>query len=138
MKKEKSYTAYVKNESIYSGILFIICGIVSFIGGFVENVFVLSLLAIVTATNVFTMAKSTFGKWEKADEMAQENINRAKARALDYMELVCCIFTTITITLFASVDLPVSLPTFLASVGFIFVGCSKLLTGILYKRYEEQ
>ena len=80
----------------------------------------------------------SFGKWEKADEMAQENINRAKACTLEYMELVCCIFTVIAMTLFAGIDLPVSLSTFLSSVCFVFVGCSKLLTGILYKRYEEE
>lgn len=70
--------------------------------------------------------------------MAQENINRAKARALEYMELACCIFTAITMTLFTGIDLPVSLPTFLYSACFIFVGCSKLLVGILYKKYEEE
>ena len=62
MKKEKSYTAYVKNESIYSGILFVICGIISFIGGVFENVFVLGALVIIIATHVFTMGKSVFGK----------------------------------------------------------------------------
>ena len=138
MKKEKSYTAYVKNESIYSGMLYIACGIVSFVGGLVQNVFVLGALIIVAATHVFTRVKSSFEKWEKADEMAQENINRAKARALEYMELACCMFTVIAMLLFAGIDLPVSLPTFLSSVCFIFVGCSKLLTGILYKKYEEE
>ena len=138
MKKEKSYTTYVKYESIYTGILYVLCGIISFMGGLVENVFVLGALVIVVAVNVFTRAKSTFGKWEEADEMAQENINRAKARALEYMELACCISTVIAMTLFTGVDLPVSLSTFLSSVCFVFVGCSKLLVGILYKKYEEE
>lgn len=40
--------------------------------------------------------------------------------------------------LFTGIDLPVSLSTFLSSVCFIFVGCSKLLVGILYKKYEEE
>ena len=138
MKKEKSYTAYVKYESIYNGMLYILCGIISFIGGLMENVFVLGALVIIAAINVFTRAKSSFGKWEKADEMAQENINRAKACTLEYMELVCCIFTVTAMTLFAGIDLPVSLSTFCSSVCFVFLGCSKLLTGILYKKYEEE
>ena len=138
MKQVMSYSDYIKNANTYAGILYLIVGTVSFIGSIMKNTFFVVLLLIVALASAVNTIKPIFFKTEQPDEMAQQHIDRAKALAMDYMELIFRIATIVGMILFFFIDLPVSLPTFLAVISFTFLGCNKLLVGILYKKYEEE
>ena len=85
----------------------------------------------------YTIVRVLFTKTEKADEMAEENINRAKSRTMDYMLLVYCLMAFAAVILVEHVDISVSMISLILNITFIILGMNKLIIGLLFKKYEE-
>ena len=134
MKKKWSYTEQVKYDNIILGALLALLGCLCLI----PKPIGLALEAIGAILHILLLVKLVTAKREKPDEMAQQNIDRAKSRAMDYMALVMTVFAAIGIIVFSFVDLPVRLTSFITSSTLIWVGCSRLLIGLLYLKYEEE
>ena len=81
MKKTLYYSDRVKLEKTFLGLIWLISGIL----GFVDGIISLVMQAAASITCIYTLLKISTAKKEDADEMAEQNMNRAKALALDYM-----------------------------------------------------
>lgn len=134
MKKKLTYSDSIKLEYTFFGVIFIISGILGFVDGIIATI----ASAVSFVICLYVMVRCLVSKREKPDEMATENLNRAKALAMDIMLLVYCVLAIAGSLLALHVDIPIKMTTLLLSGCFIILGANKFLIGLLYTKYEEE
>lgn len=92
---------------------------------------ILSLSAI-----VYSILKITCSNVEAADEMAEQNINKAKSFASDLMRLLSCCAAILAILFLRDVTLTLNLSTLVPAVVFFVMGCHSLITGLAFRKFE--
>ena len=134
MKKTLYYSDRVKLEKIFLGIIWLISGILGFFDG------ILSLVMQIAAsiTCIYALIKISISKKENADEMAEQNMNRAKALALDYMQIVYCCLAIIAIIFLRNVELSIGLNKIIPNITFIAMGINQLIVGFAFRKFEEE
>ena len=134
MKKTLYYSDRVKLEKIFFGIIWLISGILGFFDG------ILSLVMQIAAsiTCIYALIKISISKKENADEMAEQNMNRAKALALDYMQIVYCCLAIIAIIFLRNVELSIGLNKVIPNITFIAMGINQLIVGFAFRKFEEE
>ena len=134
MKKTLYYSDRVKLEKTFLGLIWLISGILGFFDG------ILSLVMQIAAsfTCIYALLKISTAKKEKADEMAEQNMNRAKALALDYMQIVYCCLAIIAIIFLRNVELSIGLNKIIPNITFIAMGINQLLVGFAFRKFEEE
>ena len=134
MKKTLYYSDRVKLEKIFLGIIWLISGIFGFFDG------ILSLVMQIAAsiTCIYALIKISISKKENADEMAEQNMNRAKALALDYMQIVYCCLAIIAIIFLRNVELSIGLNKIIPNITFIAMGINQLFVGFAFRKFEEE
>lgn len=134
MKKTLYYSDRVKLEKIFLGIIWLISGIFGFFDG------ILSLVMQIAAsiTCIYVLLKISTTKKEKADEMAEQNMNRAKALALDHMQIVYCCLAIIAIIFLRNVELSIGLNKVIPNITFIAMGINQLIVGFAFRKFEEE
>jgi hypothetical protein len=134
MKKTLYYSDRVKLEKIFLGIIWLISGILGFFDG------ILSLVMQIAAsiTCIYALIKISISKKENADEMAEQNMNRAKALALDYMQIVYCCLAIIAIIFLRNVELSIGLNKIIPNITFIAMGINQLFVGFAFRKFEEE
>ena len=136
MKKQLSFFDYIKLEKTWRGFAWFATGILGFLGGFFY--LISSLTAMILS--ILVLKQTLAPKREKPDEMAERNINRAKARAMDYMQLACLVLVLVGVAVFSLFDIHLNITPsmLLLNVTFILMGTNDLLVGILFKKYEDE
>ena len=134
MIKTLYYSDRVKLEKIFLGIIWLISGILGFFDG------ILSLVMQIAAsiTCIYALIKISISKKENADEMAEQNMNRAKALALDYMQIVYCCLAIIAIIFLRNVELSIGLNKIIPNITFITMGINQLFVGFAFRKFEEE
>lgn len=134
MKKTLYYSDRVKLEKIFLGIIWLISGILGFFDG------ILSLVMQIAAsiTCIYALIKISISKKENADEMAEQNMNRAKALALDYMQIVYCCLAIIAFIFLRNVELSIGLNKIIPNITFITMGINQLFVGFAFRKFEEE
>ena len=134
MKKTLYYSDRVKLEKTFLGLIWLISGILGFFDG------ILSLVMQIAAsiTCIYALLKISTTKKEKADEMAEQNMNRAKALALDYMQIVYCCLAIIAIIFLRNVELSIGLNKIIPNITFIVMGINQLFVGFAFRKFEEE
>ena len=134
MIKTLYYSDRVKLEKIFLGIIWLISGILGFFDG------ILSLVMQIAAsiTCIYALIKISISKKENADEMAEQNMNRAKALALDYMQIVYCCLAIIAIIFLRNVELSIGLNKIIPNITFIAMGINQLFVGFAFRKFEEE
>ena len=134
MKKTLYYSDRVMLEKIFLGIIWLISGIFGFFDG------ILSLVMQIAAsiTCIYVLLKISTTKKEKADEMAEQNMNRAKALALDHMQIVYCCLAIIAIIFLRNVELSIGLNKVIPNITFIAMGINQLIVGFAFRKFEEE
>ena len=134
MKKTLYYSDRVKLEKIFLGIIWLISGIFGFFDG------ILSLVMQIAAsiTCIYALLKISTTKKEKADEMAEQNMNRAKALALDYMQIVYCCLAIVAIIFLRNVELSIGLNKIIPNITFVAMGINQLIVGFAFRKFEEE
>lgn len=92
---------------------------------------ILSLSAI-----VYSILKITCSNVEAADEMAEQNINKAKSFASDLMRLLSCCAAILAILFLRDVTLTLNLSTLVPAIVFFVMGCHSLITGLAFRKFE--
>ena len=134
MKKTLYYSDRVKLEKIFLGIIWLISGILGFFDG------ILSLVMQIAAsiTCIYALIKISISRKENADEMAEQNMNRAKALALDYMQIVYCCLAIVAIIFLRNVELSIGLNKIIPNITFIAMGINQLIVGFAFRKFEEE
>lgn len=134
-KKDKLllYSERVKLEKIVLGSLWAVSGASSLF----NNTFSLILQILSMITIVYTLVRVSFAKTESADEMAEQNMNKAKAVASDYLLLLSCCIAIIAILFLRNITLSVSLNQLIPAAVFFIMGCHSVITGIAFRKFED-
>lgn len=134
-KKDKLllYSERVKLEKIVLGSLWAVSGVAS-----LSNSIVASISQIISmATIVYTLVRIHYAKVEAADEMAEQNMNKAQAFASNYMLLLSCCVAIIAILFLRDVTLSISLSKLIPTVVFFVMGCHSVITGLAFRKFED-
>ena len=134
MKKTLSYSDQVKLEKIFLGIIWFIVGVLSFADGIPS----LIIQAIAAITCILTLLGVSTAKKENADEMAEQNMNRAKALASDYMLIIYCCIAIFSILFLNNVEFSISLSQIIPGITFMILGTHHLIVGLAFRKFEEE
>lgn len=134
MKKTMYYSERVKLEKTFLGIIWLASGVLGFFDGIIS----LIMQAMASITCVYTLLKVSRAKKEEADEMAEQNMNRAKALAFDYMQIVYCCLAIVAILLLKNVELSIGLNKIIPNITFIAMGVNHLFVGLVFRKFEEE
>lgn len=136
MKKKAKlllYSKRVKIEKIVLGSLWAVSGVSSLFNSTVA--LILQILSM--ATIVYTLVRVSFTKTETADEMAEQNMNKAKAIASDYMLILSCCIAIIAMLFFQNISLAINLNQLIPAVVFLTMGCHSVITGLAFRKFED-
>ena len=127
-----TYAQHIRLSRTVQGILFLISGILSIFNQPSIEIFTCIVLILSLLCMIFT----TFSRKEKEDEMAQANIYRAEHYATSIMTLFLLL---IPIALFFVPNHVYSHLRWEHVFGLIYIliGFKNIITGILFKRFEE-
>lgn len=139
MKKNKTSQLTVTNQMnllyLITGASWILAGIFSLF----DNLPCTILKCIALICSIISLVKVVVSEKEMLDEMAEQNLNAAKARTLTYMRIILCL-AFIILKLLSINDMfdqiewgAILLPSF-----FIYLGIENLLTGTFFKFFEEE
>lgn len=127
------YSERVKIEKIVLGSIWIISGASSWL----NNIWGLILQLLSFATMIYALVRVSCAKVETEDEMAVQNMNKAKATAADCILLLACCVAIFAILFLRNTSLSISLGDLLPSVVFFAMGCYSLITGLAFRKYED-
>lgn len=102
------------------------------------NSIVASILQILSmATIAYTLVRVSFAKAESADEMAEQNMNKAKVVASDCMLMLSCCTAIIAILFLRNTTLSIGLNQLIPAVVFFVMGCHSVITGLAFRKFED-
>ncbi len=136
MKKKGKLLLYsdrVKIEKIVLGSLWAVSGVASLFNSIVASI--LQILSM--ATIVYTLVRVSFAKTEDADEMAEQNMNKAKAVASDCMLMLSCCTAIIAMLFLRNTTLSIGLNQLIPAVVFFVMGCHSVITGLAFRKFED-
>lgn len=134
-KKDKLllYSERVKLEKILLGSLWAVSGISSLFNSTLS--LILQILSL--STVVYTLVRVSFAKAESADEMAEQNMNKAKAVASDCMLMLSCCTAIIAILFLRNTTLSIGMNQLIPAVVFFVMGCHSVITGLAFRKLED-
>ncbi len=127
------YSERVKLEKILLGSLWTVSGVSSLFNNTVGVI--LQILSLTTI--LYTLVRVFFAKAESADEMAEQNMNKAKAVASDCMLMLFCCIAIIAIFYPRNITLEISMNQLIPTVVFIVMGCHYVITGLAFRKFED-
>ena len=128
------YSTQIALRETINGLLWCIAAIVWFFDNPVCRVIYVVLLAIA----VFSQSFALFGKFEKSDEMAVANLNEAKAEALDITRILLLIVSVILIMIPDEMVSSIGWSSIVYPAVVFMVGLPEVITGLMFKRIEEE
>ncbi len=136
MKRKDNFLPYseqVKIEKIVAGSLWAVTGIFSMF----NSVLCLILRMLSSVAIIYTLEKMFCRKAEPADEMAEQNLNKAKAVASDYILCPSLFVAPIASLFLRNTTLSFDLGNLIPAAVFFVVGCHSLITGMVFRKLED-
>ncbi len=127
------FSERVRLEKILLGSLWTASGVSSLFNSTLG--LILQILSLTTI--VYTLVRVSFAKAESADEMAEQNMNKAKAVASDYMLMLFCCIAIIAILFLRNITLAISLNQLIPAVVLFVMGCHSVITGLAFRKFED-
>ena len=134
MKKTLYYSDRVKLEKTFLGLIWLITGLL----GFWDSLISLAMKVVTMIACSYTLLKVIRSKKENEDEMAEQNINRAKAFTSDYTQITCCVLAIVAMLFLNGVELSVDLGKIIPNITFICMGINHLVVGFAFRKFEEE
>ena len=134
MKKTLYYSDRVKLENTFLGLIWLITGLL----GFWDSLISLAMKVVTMIACSYTLFKVMKAQKENADEMAEQNINRAKAFASDYTQITYCVLAIVAMLFLHDVELSVDLGKIIPNITFICMGINHLVVGLAFRKFEEE
>jgi len=136
-KKEMSFAEQIHTLKTERGIIWIIVGVLNCFDSAIMSV--LRIIALVFCIiEIFRVSRA---KRENSDEMAEENLEKAKARTLDLMHNVFLLSSIIAMSAAFILDkgvVAVNWTKTVPVVFFIIYGIEELLTGLIFRKMEAE
>jgi len=136
-KKEMSFAEQIHTLKTERGIIWIIVGVLNCFDSAIMSV--LRIIALVFCIiEIFRVSRA---KRENSDEMAEENLEKAKARTLDLMHNVFLLSSIIAMSAAFILDkgvVAVNWTKTVPVVFFIIYGIEELLTGLIFRKLEAE
>ena len=129
-----SFAEQIRTLKFVNGHAWIIAGIF----GCFDNMIcrIIQILALLVGViNVFYVFAA---KGENSDEMADENLCKAKANALDTMQRVFCFIAILAMLISEKNTITLAWTKVIPAVFFILLGAEDLLVGITFRRLEDE
>ena len=92
------------------------------------------LLAIAVSSQAF----SIFGRFEKSDEMATANLREAKAVSLDISRIILLAVSVVLLMIPKEVFSSINWRNIIYPAVVFMVGLPEVITGLMFKRIEEE
>lgn len=132
-KKILRYCQRVWLEKIITGSALLFASICCFFTG------ILPLVGegISLVVMLYSILRVLLSRTEPADEMAVQNMNRAKAFASDALSFVLCLVVMASILFLRQAPDTPALRRLIPAVAFLSLGSNNLLTGLAFRKLEE-
>ena len=134
MKKSMSYAEQIRMLKVVSGIAWIVVGIF----GCFENVVcsIIQILALLVC--IINIVRVSVAKKENSDEMADENLCKAKAKTLDIMHGIFCVIAIAAMFIFGRNTITLDWTKAIPAVFFIVLGVAELSVGVAFRKLEDE
>lgn len=134
MKKSMSYAEQIRLLKVVSGIAWIVVGI----SGCFENIVcsIIQILALLVC--IINIVRVSVAKKENSDEMADENLCKAKAKTLDIMHGVFCVIAIAAMFVFGRNTITLDWTKAIPAVFFIVLGVAELSVGVAFRKLEDE
>lgn len=133
MKPFRYSTQIVLRETI-NGLLWCIAAILWVFDNPACKAICVVLLAIAVSSQAF----SIFGKFEKSDEMATANLREAKAVSLDISRIILLAVSVVLLMIPKEVFSSINWGKFIYPAVVFIAGLPEVITGMVFKRIEEE
>lgn len=132
-KKTYKYGTRIALRETVNGSLWCIAAIFAIFDTIPCKIISVILLFLALASQVF----SIWGKFEKSDEMAASNLREAKALTLDYLRIIVMIIYILFLLFPKDVLASWNWNQIICPALAFMIGLPEVLTGLLFKRIEE-
>ena len=128
------YSTQIALRETINGLLWCIAAILWAFDNPVCRVICVLLLAIAVVSQAF----SIFGKFEKSDEMATANLREAKAVSLDISRIILLAVSVVLLMIPKEVFSSINWRNIIYPAVVFMVGLPEVITGLMFKRIEEE
>lgn len=136
-KGKLSFTDQMRIRYALHGIAWMIAGVFKFF----DNIPCRFISTVAIAVSVFLLVKFMHADRELEDEMARENLHKAKSATLDSLRIIACvvliIFAVIDIA-FSTELLAANIKSVIVPIMFIWMGIENLLIGLFFNRFDKE
>ena len=134
MKKTMSFAEQIQTLKVVTGAAWICVGVFSCINNPIFTILqiVALLVCIVNVVRVSSAEK------EESDEMAQENLYKAKAKALDLMHGILGLIAIAAMLFLGKNTVTLDWAEVIPAIFFIILGIQELMIGITFRKLEEE
>lgn len=136
-KKELSVTKQIRIRYAMHGIAWMVTGLFKFF----DNIPCRCISIIALIISVFLLVKFLFADREMEDEMAEQNLYKAKAATLDILKIIVCVALIIMTAIdfvFEIELLSANLKNIIVPILFIIMGIENLLIGVIFNHYDKE
>ena len=136
-KEKLSITNQFRIRYFLHGCTWIIAGVFKFF----DNSPCRIICSISLAISVFLLVKFMFANRELKDEMAEQNLYKAKAAAMDLFRIGICVVLLIFVTLNRFFDAAlgeVNIYSVIVPILFIEMGIENLLIGVYFNHFDKE
>lgn len=136
-KNELSITDQIKIRYAKHGFSWILTGILRFF----DNIPCRILSTIALAVSIYFLVKYMFANKEAEDEMATQNLWKAKAYTLDQMKIIFCLalLAMTTLNFFTNqYFLAANIEQVLVPIAFLIMGVENFLIGIIFHYLDKE
>ena len=134
MKKPMSCAEQIRLLKVVSGIAWIVVGIF----GCFENTICLIIQILALLLCAINIIRVSAAKKENSDEMAEENLCKAKAKTLDIMHGVFCVIAIAAIFILGRNTITLDWAKVIPATFFIVLGIEELIVGVVFRKLEDE
>ena len=129
-----SFAEQIRTIKFVNGHAWIMAGIFGCFDNVICRIFQI-LALLVGMINIFYVFAA---KGERSDEMADENLCKAKANALDKMQRIFCFIAILAMLTNGEITITLDWPRVIPAVLFILLGVQDLIVGRTFRKLEDE
>lgn len=133
MKKEMSCAEQIRLLNTVGGVAWIVVGV----SNCFENTAFLIVRILGLLVCIASIVRVSVAQKENADEMAEENLCKAKAKTLDTMHGLFCVIAIAAMFVLGRGAVALDWAKVIPAVFFIVLGVERLLVGVNFRKLED-
>ena len=134
MKKSMSFAEQIRLLKVISGVAWIVVGI----SGCFENIICSIIQVLALLVCITNIVRVSVAKKENSDEMADENLCKAKAKTLDMMHGIFCVIAIAAMFILGRNTITLDWSEVIPAAFFILLGVEELSVGVAFRKLEDE